>query len=138
MFAWMRPNDLWELRRQQLLLGNDPPANEILYWNNDTTRLPAQLTRISSTSPARTLVNRAARRPPATGSTCSKLGIEARNRRLCQSPHAATGVYRTAQLVGGFQATFVLSNRPHPEPRETRRVTSARGSRPPGAWRRDR
>jgi polyhydroxyalkanoate synthase len=44
MFAWMRPNDLiWNYWVNNYLLGNDPPAYDILYWNNDTTRLPAQL-----------------------------------------------------------------------------------------------
>jgi len=44
VFNWMRPNDLvWSYVVNNYLMGNKPPAFDILYWNNDTTNLPAQL-----------------------------------------------------------------------------------------------
>lgn len=44
VFNWMRPNDLiWNYHVSNYLHGEKPPVFDVLFWNNDTTRLPAKL-----------------------------------------------------------------------------------------------
>jgi polyhydroxyalkanoate synthase len=116
MFAWMRPNDLvWNYVVNNYLLGNDPPANEILYWNNDTTRLPARL----HSDFLDLFENNALAKP-------RKLAVRKRKVDLSKvavdtyfvgglTDHITPwqGVYQTARTYAASGTTFVLSNGGH-------------------------
>ncbi len=115
MFAWMRPNDLiWNYWVNNYLLGNAPPAFDILYWNNDTTRLPARLHAdfldLIGTDP---FVNPGRLTVRGTPLDMRKVGLDS---------YVVSGVtdhitpwqgcYKTAKLYGP-RSTFVLANSGH-------------------------
>jgi poly[(R)-3-hydroxyalkanoate] polymerase subunit PhaC len=115
MFAWMRPNDLvWNYWVNNYLLGNQPPAFDILYWNADTTRLPANLhgdyLDLYFTNP---FVN--AGKLALNGKTIDMSKIKADSYVVAGVTDHITpwkGVHKTAQIMGEG-TTFVLSNSGH-------------------------
>jgi polyhydroxyalkanoate synthase len=115
MFAWMRPNDLiWNYWVNNYLLGNQPPAFDILFWNADTTRLPARLhgdyLDLYFTNPfvnpgKLTLHDKAVDMSRIKVDSYVIAGV---------TDHITPwrGVYKTAQIMGD-NTTFVLSNSGH-------------------------
>ena len=115
VFAWLRPNDLvWNYWVNNYLLGENPPAFDILFWNADTTRLPAGLhSDFLDLSVSNGLAE------PGTlkilGSvidlgevTCDGYVVGAATDHIIPW----TAAYRTTQLLGG-KSEFVLSSSGH-------------------------
>ncbi|MET1081190.1 MAG: class II poly(R)-hydroxyalkanoic acid synthase [Pseudomonas sp.] len=115
VFAWLRPNDLiWNYWVNNYLLGKEPPAFDVLYWNNDSTRLPAafhaDLLDFFKHNPLR--------RPGALRVCDSPIDL----RKVTVDSFTVAGtndhitpweaVYRSTLLLGG-KRQFVLSNSGH-------------------------
>jgi len=115
MFAWMRPNDLiWSYWVNNYLLGNAPPAFDILYWNNDTTRLPAQLhgdfLDLIGTNP---YVNAGRLKVRGTPLDMGKVDMDSYVvAGVTDHITPWQGCYKTARLYGE-RSTFVLANSGH-------------------------
>jgi polyhydroxyalkanoate synthase subunit PhaC len=115
VFAWMRPNDLiWNYWVNNYLLGNQPPAFDILYWNADTTRLPAALhgdyLDLYFSNP---FVN--AGKLALNDKVVDMSKVKADSYVVAGVTDHITpwkGVYKTAQIMGEG-TTFVLSNSGH-------------------------
>jgi polyhydroxyalkanoate synthase len=115
VFAWLRPNDLvFNYWVNNYLMGNDPPAFDILAWNSDGTRMAAGL----HTQFLDIFEHNLVARPGAlevlghpvdlTKVTCDTYVTGA----LTDHLTPWQGCYRTTQLLGG-DSTFVLSNAGH-------------------------
>ncbi|SDO65957.1 class II poly(R)-hydroxyalkanoic acid synthase [Pseudomonas jinjuensis] len=115
VFAWMRPNDLiWNYWVNNYLLGKEPPAFDILYWNNDTTSLPAAL--------HGEFIDFYQSNPLARPGALEVCGTPIDLSRVTQDFYCLAGLtdhitqwdacYRSAQLLGG-KCEFVLSSSGH-------------------------
>jgi polyhydroxyalkanoate synthase len=114
VFAWLRPNDLvWNYWVNNYLLGQNPPAFDILYWNADTTRLPAGL--------HSDFLDLAISNGLAEG-TLTVLGTPVDLGKVALDAYVVAGstdhivpwqtAYQTTQLLGG-ESEFVLSSSGH-------------------------
>lgn len=115
VFAWLRPDDLiWNYWVNNYLAGRPPPAFDILYWNADTTRLPAALHRdFIRLALANALTAPGAARMLGSPVDLAKVDVDA---------YVIAGIadhlcpwqscYRTTQLLGG-PVKFVLSTSGH-------------------------
>src|SRR6188472_179438 len=142
VFAWLRPNDMvWNYVVNNYLLGKEPPAFDILYWNQDAVRLAAGLHRDfiilglenSMTRPGEAVTLGT---PVDLSAVDLDMYVVAGLRDHLVSWEAA---YRSARLFGG-RKRFVLStsghiqalvNPPSPESRSSYRVTEDLAVDPP-------
>jgi len=115
VFAWLRPGDLvWNYWVNNYLLGRKPPAFDILFWNADTTRMPARL--------HADFVNLAMENWLVTRGALTVLGIRVDLSRVEVDTYLLAGIadhitpwqncYRSTQLLGG-DSRFVLSTSGH-------------------------
>ncbi len=115
VFAWLRPDDLiWNYWVNNYLQGKTPPPFDILYWNADTTRMPAALHR----NFIEIAMANALTRPDAV----SMLGSPVDLSKIDVDSYIVAGIddhispwpsaYRATQLLSG-SIRFVLSNSGH-------------------------
>ncbi|MGW5238118.1 PHA/PHB synthase family protein [Monashia sp. NPDC004114] len=115
VFAWLRPNDLiWSYWVNNYLQGRKPAPFDVLFWNADTTRMPAQL---HSDFVDIALTNSVAQPGGAT-----MLDSPVNLAKVDVPAYVVAGVadhispwqacYRTTQLLGG-PTRFVLSSSGH-------------------------
>ncbi len=116
MFAWMRPNDLiWNYVVNNYLMGEDPPPYDVLFWNNDTTNLPAQL--------HSDYLDVALHQPFDNPGTVDVAGHKADLRKITADAFVVAGLtdhitpwkacYRTPALLGSKNIEFILSSSGH-------------------------
>src|SRR6266516_2484832 len=114
-FAWLRPNDLvWNYWVNNYLIGKDPAAFDVLYWNNDTTRLPAKL--------HGEMLDLFETNGFTHPGTLEVLGTPIDLSKVTNDTYIIAGItdhitpwqgcYSTTQLLGG-KITFILSNSGH-------------------------
>jgi polyhydroxyalkanoate synthase len=115
-FAWLRPNDLiWNYVVNNYLHGEDPPAFDVLFWNNDSTNLTAAL----HSDYLRVYEEQPFDNPGKVTVAGHKVDLT----KVTQDLFVVAGVtdhitpwkacYRTTQLVGSPNVEFILSQSGH-------------------------
>ncbi|WP_246066173.1 PHA/PHB synthase family protein [Geodermatophilus aquaeductus] len=115
VFSWMRPDDLvFNYLVNQWLMGEDPPAFDILAWNADGTNLPARLhEQFLEIFGTNALVRPGAMRVLGTPVHLSRITLPTFvTGALTDHLTPWAGCYRTTQLLSG-PSTFVLSHSGH-------------------------
>jgi polyhydroxyalkanoate synthase subunit PhaC len=115
LFAWMRPNDMiWGYFVNNYLLGQPPPAWDVLYWNNDTTNMPAAVHRdFVQLGLENKLVEPGAVEVLGTPIDLSKITVDAYLLAgIADHISPWESAYRTTQLLGS-DPQFVLSTSGH-------------------------
>jgi polyhydroxyalkanoate synthase len=114
-FSWLRPGELvWNYWVNNYLMGQDPPAFDILAWNDDSTRLPGAVARqLLGITEHNLLTVPGGLTLLGTPVDLSKAGTDTYVIGA-QTDHLVPwrAAYRTTQLLGG-EATFVLSGGGH-------------------------
>jgi polyhydroxyalkanoate synthase len=124
VFAWLRPNDLiWNYWVNNYLIGKDPAAFDVLYWNNDTTRLPAKLHgELLDLYETNAFTHRGALEVLGTPIDLSKVTNDAYIvAGITDHITPWQGCYATTQLLGG-NVRFILSNSGHIQATPKRRT----------------
>ncbi|MBV8594203.1 MAG: alpha/beta fold hydrolase, partial [Caulobacteraceae bacterium] len=115
VFAWLRPNDLvWNYWVNNYLMGEEPPAVDLMAWNADGTNLPGALhAQFLEIFGRNVLCQPGAMTVLGTPVDLGRIDVEL----YCMAAindHLTPwrGCYRTTQLLGS-PSTFVLSNSGH-------------------------
>jgi polyhydroxyalkanoate synthase len=115
VFAWLRPNDLiWNYWVNNYLIGKDPAAFDILYWNNDTTRLPSKFhTEIMDFTLKNPLTKPGGLKLLGTPIDLSRVMLDTFiTAGITDHITPWQGCYATTQLLGG-KPEFILSSAGH-------------------------
>ena len=116
VFAWLRPTDLvWRCWVNNYLQGRAPAPFDVLFWNSDTTRMPAAL--------HRDMVQMGLHNALTEPGGASMLGTPVDLGTITADTYVIAGVadhispwqacYRSARLLGSKDLQFVLSTSGH-------------------------
>jgi polyhydroxyalkanoate synthase subunit PhaC len=116
VFAWLRPTDLvWRYWVNNYLQGRSPAPFDVLFWNSDTTRIPAALHRDMLTMGLRNALTE-------PGAVCM-LGTPVDVGTVTADTYVVAGVadhispwqacYHSARMLGSKDLRFILSSSGH-------------------------